>query len=108
MARSVTSVRATTAIGALALLVLAVPGCGYGAVSDAAYDHATALYSIANRRADETLDQFAGQIESARTSGALSDQEAAWLEAIVDDARQGRWDAALKASRAMMEDQVGA
>jgi hypothetical protein len=108
MASCVNSVRATTAIGALALLLLAVPGCGYGTVSDAAYDHATALYSIANRRADEKLDQFVGQLESARNSGALSDQEAAWLEEIVDDARQGRWDAALKASRAMMEDQVGA
>jgi hypothetical protein len=88
-------------------LIVFVPGCGYGSVSKTAYDHATALYSIANRRAEDKLGQISEQIATARTRGELSEQEATWLEAIVDDARQGRWDAALDASRAMMEDQVG-
>jgi hypothetical protein len=97
----------TASVGALMLSLALVPGCGYGKVSPAAYDHATALYSIANRRADDKLEEFSEHIAAARTQGAVSEQEAAWLESIVDDARQGQWEAAAKASREMMEDQVG-
>ena len=86
--------------------ILVLVGCGYGEVSPATYQYAKALYSICNRRAESQLDQAGEQIEAARSRGELSEQEAKWLKQILDDAAEGDWEAATKAARRMMEDQV--
>jgi hypothetical protein len=90
----------------LAASVLLVVGCGYGEVSPAAYDFATALYSISNVRAGDRLNEVSTMIESARTSGKLTDKEATWLTEIVSDARSGDWETAAKKSRRIVADQV--
>jgi hypothetical protein len=90
----------------LAAALLLVAGCGYGEVSPAAYDFATALYSISNVRAGDRLNEVSGMIESARTSGRLSEKEATWLLEIVSDARSGDWETAAKKSRRIVADQV--
>ncbi len=91
----------------LVTLSVLVAGCGgYGSISPTAYEYAKALFSITNRRADGKLDEVAAQIEATRVAGKLSDQEARWLSDIVDDSRNGRWEAANKAARQMMEDQI--
>jgi hypothetical protein len=93
--------------GWLIVLSLLVSGCGgYGDVSPTAYEYAKALFSITNRRAEAKLDQVAGQIEAEQAAGKLSESEAGWLMAIVDDARDGQWQAANQAARRIMEDQV--
>jgi hypothetical protein len=91
----------------LAASLLLAAGCGgYGEVSPAAYDFATALYSISNGRAADRLDEVNTLIEAARTRGELTANEASWLIAIVSDARSGDWAAAAKQSRRMIADQV--
>lgn len=93
-------------LGAM-LFALCVPGCGgYGTVSPAAYDHAIALYQLCNLQRVEKLDAVAAQIETAHTSGKITDTEAEWLSAIVGDAREGNWEAAAREARKIVADQV--
>ena len=91
----------------LATSLLLVAGCGgYGEVSPAAYDIATALYSISNGRAADRLAGISTKIEAAHARGDLTEQEASWLSAIVSDARSGDWAVAAKESRRILADQV--
>jgi hypothetical protein len=109
MNKSRKSVWATVQIlsALLAFVVTSTAGCGsYGEISPAAYDYATALYSISNQKAKDKLVGIGEQIKTARESGDLSQQEAEWLEAILSDSCNGKWESAVKACRAMMEDQV--
>ncbi|MEM6654390.1 MAG: hypothetical protein AAF596_01180 [Planctomycetota bacterium] len=90
------------------LLVAAACGCGqsYGDVSERAYEYAKALYSVANRQASDRLDGIAAKINADAESGGLSEREAGWLLAIVEQSRDGDWSEAAAAARTMMEDQV--
>lgn len=98
--------RLSFVVGAI-VVALATLGCGgYGKVSPAAYEYAKALYSISNRRATDRLDGVERKLAAARDKQELTEQEYAWFETIVADARGGQWDAACAACRRMMEDQV--
>lgn len=89
------------------LLLVLITGCGgYGEVSPTAYEYAKALYSIANRQAGDRLESVSEQIQSARKSGDLSEQEESWLSDIIRDARNGRWESARRASWRIMQDQI--
>lgn len=91
----------------LGLTLLLFCGCsGYGEVSPTAYEYAKALYAISNRQANQKLDPVAKQIEQAESAGEITGREATWLHDIVEDCRQNEWQAASKAARRMMEDQV--
>ena len=81
-------------------------GCGYGEVSPKTYEYAKALYSICNRKDAGRLDVIETQIKEDTDAGQLNEQEADWLLAIVEDARQADWQAAGQAARRMMEDQI--
>lgn len=82
-------------------------GCGgYGEVSPAAYDIASALYSICNRRAGDKLEEINAMIDAAHASSELTEREASWLNAIVSDARDGDWALAAKKCRRIVADQV--
>lgn len=84
-----------------------ISGCGgYGEVSESAYEHATALYSICNRQDESRLERFATMVDEARSSGSVSSKEADWLMQIVDLARTGEWEEAASKSRRMLQDQV--
>lgn len=94
-------------LGILLTCLAVVAGCNdYGSISPTAYEYAKALYSITNRQAEEKLGEVRQQIDAAAAEGDLTDREARWLKKIVDDAEDGDWRAANKASRAMMEDQI--
>ncbi len=91
----------------MAVFGMASAGCGgYGAVSPTTYEYAKALYSVTNRQASDRLDEVSSQIESARTTGEISDEEAGWLNDIVEQGRAGDWQSANQAARQIMEDQV--
>jgi hypothetical protein len=105
MAGHITFMRTTASI-LLATTFVTVAGCGYGEVSPCAYECATALYSICNRMAEDKLAAVTEHVAQAREAGQLSQQEAEWLEAIVNEAGRGDWQSAARACRAMMEDQV--
>ncbi|TWU00286.1 hypothetical protein Pla108_12350 [Botrimarina colliarenosi] len=95
--------------GVLAIVValLVVAGCGYGEVSPKAYQFAKTLYGLCNRQTSEAIDPVAVQIGAAREAEEITQREADWLDAILNDARAGDWSAAQAAARRMMEDQVG-
>lgn len=94
-----------TAIGLL--LILCLVGCqGYGSVSPTAYEYATALYGICNRKAESALEPLGKQIQLALEKKMLSEQEAVWLQEILADAQQKDWTGAASACRRMMQDQV--
>lgn len=82
-------------------------GCGgYGEVSEGAYAHATALYSICNRRDPSRLDAYSLMLDEDKSAGKVSAKEAAWLEDIVSLARVGDWTTAAADARRMLADQV--
>ena len=87
--------------------LLLCTGCGrYGELSPLGYEYAKAMHSLARRKQSEKLDSIAEQISAARSTGSLSEQEAAWLESILKAAKAGRWSRAVTDSRALMEAQV--
>ena len=88
------------------LVVLQFSGCGYGEVSPTTYEYAKALYSITNRQLSERLDAVSEQVAARHAAGEISGREAQWLEAIIDNARNERWQEAMESARQMMEDQV--
>ena len=96
-----------SAVSPLLACLLFVVGCGgYGEVSPTAYEYAKALYSLANRQAADRLDEVELQIDTALEAGEITDYEAGWLRDILEDARNEDWNAAQKAARRIMDDQV--
>ena len=91
----------------LSLMLCLCLGCSdYPEISPTAYQYAKALYSVTNRQRGEKLDAMSDLIASAHDRGEISAGEDAWLEAIIEDARRGEWQAAQRESRKMMDDQV--
>ncbi len=78
---------------------------GYGEVSPITYEYSKALYSACLNRNEEHL----GKVEEllvTRGDEGLSVNERKWIDAIIEEARDGRWVSAAKRARRMMEDQV--
>ena len=68
---------ALAAYGGLLVAVAALVGCGgYGEASPKAYAYATALYSVCNRRAEQSIVALTDQIEAAQTDGTIGEVEA--------------------------------
>ncbi len=82
-------------------------GCQtYGPVSDSTYDHATALFSICNRRDAVRLEAFDDLLRQSRASGAIDTRGADMLSEVVLMARNDEWNAASEALRVMLMEQV--
>jgi len=88
------------------LLVLCVGCSDYQGISPTAYQYAKALYSVANRQRTEKLERVSDLITESQQQGEITSQEAAWLEGIIDDAREGEWQTAQREARRMMDDQI--
>lgn len=70
------------------------------------YATSIALYRVCNQRSDTGLDQIEALLKS---SGAASDNPSSShraLQAIIADARQGRWQRAAVNCRRLLDDQV--
>lgn len=95
------------AMRALLVLLIAIglPGCGYPDVSPKTYELAKALYSACNRQSEEQLARVVELIETTNEAGEISDREAKWLTAIVDQADAGEWEQAMSEARQLLEDQ---
>ena len=92
---------------AASLAILATLGCAqYGPISRPAYDYATALYSVSNRKSADKLGGISLQIRKACEAGEISKDEAQWLDEIVQQAQEGEWETAATSSRTMMEEQA--
>ncbi len=94
--------------GLVVVLLAGLCGCGYGDVSHQAYEHATALYSICNRRDEARLQTYSQMLTTAQESGELTSKEAGWLAEIADLANVGEWEQATTKVRRLMTDQVQA
>lgn len=82
-------------------------GCGYPEVSPQTYQLSKALYTACNCRNEEHLDKACEALETAAESEEITEKEAKWLMAIVDQAREGEWELAATEARSILEDQVG-
>lgn len=88
------------------LLLTMTSGCGDGEVRLQAYQYSKALYSICNRQDVARLDQIVSGVERDLASGQLSEQEAEWLMAIVNQAQHADWERASQTARSSLEDQI--
>lgn len=101
------SFRARLAVAAACLIASTTLGCAqYGPVSKPAYDYATALYSMSNRKDATKLPVVTAQIRTAREAGEITADEAAYLDEIVVMATGGDWQTAATSSRTMMVEQI--
>ncbi|MCA9074724.1 MAG: hypothetical protein KDA93_06810 [Planctomycetaceae bacterium] len=89
------------------VLAFCLIGCGYPEVSPKSYELATALYSACNRRSEEHLAKVSDLMETHAKSGDITNREFEWLQAIVEQAEEGDWEAAASEARQIMNDQVG-
>lgn len=87
-------------------LTLFVSGCGQEVVSARTYDCALALHSICNRRDDVRLEVLERLVRADTQSGAISTQESARLNDIIQLARNGDWQQAHTESRQLLDEQV--
>lgn len=86
---------------------LLLAGCGgYGKVSDTAYEVATAVYSACLAESEARIDRVEDLLDDEAFVEQMSDEEVQWLRSIIAKARDGKWQAAAKKARRMMEDQV--
>ena len=92
----------------LAVVVYLWVNNGYGKVSPKTYELSKALYGACLAKSDERIEKvdLILSAESARGGVEITRQEKAWLNRIIRKARNGKWEAAAKSSRRMMEDQV--
>lgn len=92
----------------LALLCVgAIVGCSkYGRTSEQGYKYATALYSVCNLEDAQRLEKLQEMVAADLESGAITTQEARWIESVVEHAADGDWETAKRKSRKLMEDQL--
>jgi len=78
---------------------------GYGEVSPLAYQYSKALYRACQTK-DETHLRRIEEMISGSAPQDMPENERRWLMAIIEKARNGKWQAASRKARRMMEDQV--
>lgn len=79
---------------------------GYGETSAQGYKYSMALFSACNQRDKAKLQEVADLIQQDVESGTLESRESKWLLDIIDDGLNDRWQAANRAVRRLMDDQV--
>lgn len=102
-ARRTSSVRMASSLSRYLMItlmtVLFVSGCQkYGKVSPKAYELATALYSLCNRKDTARLGKVESLIADSTKAAELSSSEEEWLKSIVKSARSGSWESATNAA----------
>lgn len=70
------------------------------------YAATVALYRVCNQRSDTGLDQIEALLATFASEGQPDESSDQALQAIVADARQGRWQRATVNCRRLLEDQV--
>ena len=78
----------------------------YGEVSERSYQYATALFSACNQKEAARLHKISEMVGASVRTGEISQQEAGWLQAIIELGLSGSWDAASREVRQLMEDQL--
>ncbi|QDV71534.1 hypothetical protein Poly24_52710 [Rosistilla carotiformis] len=75
-------------------------------LSENGYDLTIALYRVCNQRSDEGLERIEQLLDESRAATAAVDPSHGIVAAIVAKAKAGDWEAAARASRQALEDQV--
>lgn len=75
-------------------------------LSDHGYDVPLALYRVCNQRSDEGLKQIESELAFGASDSQTNSAGNGAIRAILDQAKSGHWDAATKACRQLMDDQV--
>ncbi|MEO0529391.1 MAG: hypothetical protein AAF266_02315 [Planctomycetota bacterium] len=90
----------------LSMACVALVGCGYGKVSPQAYEHAKAIYTLANMKAAAAIDETEAAITADAKAGLITEEEAGWLTDLCDECRAGDWESAQSSARRMMDEQA--
>lgn len=97
----------TLVIAVVAAVTYLLLPAGYGKVSPRTYEFAKALYSACLSKSEARIAQVETMLrDELETDSKVPENQADWLEGIVETARQGNWESAAKQARRMMEDQV--
>lgn len=86
-------------------VALVLPGCGPPQVGTANRRIVLALATATSARDAGWLESCAAQIDERRAAGALQEAEGEAFDAILADARSGRWEEAREASYALRDAQ---
>lgn len=78
----------------------------YGEIGPKAFEYATALYSICNRRDEPRLEKIAELVDKASTEAEITATESGWLSEIISLADNGDWEQASRDTRRLMERQI--
>lgn len=79
---------------------------GYGEVSQQGYEISMSLFSVCNRKDASRLGTIEELVKKMLAAGELRSDEGDWFLSIIDQAKQGSWQAAAAACRRLMDDQV--
>ncbi len=79
---------------------------GYSEIGPQAYEYATALYSICNRRDESRLEKISELIEKSVADSEITETESRWLNEIIALADDGYWEEASYDTRQLMLSQV--
>ena len=95
------------AVIAAGLIFLWTGNRGYGKVSRETWEVARAVYGACLAKDERRLDAVEEKLapDDGGPDG-ISPKELRWLNAIIKKARAGKWEAASRAARRIMEDQV--
>lgn len=85
---------------------VAISGCGYGEISDNAYDLATATYGACMAQDMARIERVKKMLEDEAFAAGLTTSEIGWFELIIDDAQNEDWETAASSAKRMLEDQV--
>ncbi len=78
----------------------------YSETSENGYAVAVALFTACNQQDSEKLQELATHVEQLRAQGELGPDEADWLSNIIELGLDGKWPAANRKVRSLMQQQV--
>ena len=75
-------------------------------LNDDGYNLTIALYRVCNQQDEEGLLEIAVHLDQAIDANGGADPQQEALESIVQDARAGQWESAMRECRSLLEDQA--
>jgi len=75
-------------------------------LSTEGYEIATALYRICNQQEQTLLGALQAELDTLKNDADIREPELVYLQQIIDLAKSGEWESAMRAARDAMNDQV--
>lgn len=89
----------------LAVVLMALAGCGYPEVTPVTYEIAKALHTLVNQRDAANLEKARNFVDEAHAAGRITAAEHGYLTGFLISAESGDWDSAEQGIRRLLTDQ---